>query len=223
MAEGGTLFLDEIDSLSIPAQSKLLRFFQDRSYRPLGAEQFCRGDVRILAATNRDLEKAVSQGTFRRDLLFRMNALHLHMVPLRERIDDVELLAHHFLDLCRAELGGTRKMLSAHAVRLLRSLDWPGNVRELSNVIRRAALFAEGTLILPCHMFAGRLEPPESPSLSFRDARAKVLTSFERQYVQDLLRKHHGNVTRAAREAGKERRVFGRLVKRHDIAPRELT
>jgi DNA-binding NtrC family response regulator len=221
MAEGGTLFLDEIDSLSIAAQGKLLRFLQDRSYRQVGAERFSRADVRVVAATNRDLERAVKDNIFRSDLYFRINVLPLYMVPLRERTDDIELLAEHFLTLCFAETGGVRKMLTPSSLHLLRSLEWPGNARELLNTIRRGVSFSDGARISPWHLFPGRLEAETAEgSISFRDARANAISAFERRYAEDLLRKHDGNITRAARDAGKDRRAFGRLVKRNGINPR---
>ena len=225
MAEGGTLFLDEINSLSMQAQTKLLRFLQDRSYRPLGSEQFHRANIRIVAATNRDLQQAMAEKTFRRDLFFRINVLRLHMMPLRERADDIELLVDHFLDRFCAEMGGPRKTLSASALRALRSLQWPGNIRELHNTIRRAVVFSDGLKLLPSHL----LSVPPTPSdldkapRSFREAREQALHSFERQYVEQLLRKHRGNITHAARDANKDRRAFGRLVKRHGIVPHELS
>ena len=222
LAEGGTLFLDEVNSLSLPAQTKLLRFLQDRSYRPLGSEHFARADVRIIAATNRDLEQAVNENAFRRDLFFRINVLRLHIPPLRQRADDIELLANHFVDLCQVEIGGARKTFCPSALQMLRSQEWPGNVRELYNAIRQAVLFSDGPRLLPSH-FASPARPASSGApLSFRDARERALSSFERRYVEDLLRMHGGNITRAAREANKDRRAFGRLVKRHGIDPRDL-
>jgi DNA-binding NtrC family response regulator len=222
MAEGGTLFLDEIDSLSMPAQTKLLRFLQDHSYRALGAEKFDRADVRIIAATNRDLEQAVAEKSFRRDLFFRINVLRMHMVPLRQRADDIELLVQHFLKLCCAETGGPQKTLCPSTLRLLRGLEWPGNVRELYNMVRRAVLFSEGGRLLPSHFLSQAHGNEVEASLAFRDARDRAIHTFERQYVEDLLRRHAGNITRAARDAKQDRRAFGRLVKRHGIDPRSL-
>jgi DNA-binding NtrC family response regulator len=224
LAEGGTLFLDEIDSLSLLAQVKLLRFLQDRVYKPLGAEQFARADVRIVAATNRNLEQAVAQKTFRSDLFFRINVLRFHMAPLRERRGDIAALAQHFVTLSCAEAGTRAKHLSPSAVRVLAGRDWAGNVRELYNVTRRAVVFCEGPQILPAHVAPAPAQPGEgdaAPS-SFGAARSEALMSFERRYVEDMLRKHGGNITRAAREAVKDRRAFGRLVKRHNIDPREF-
>jgi two-component system response regulator GlrR len=218
MAEGGSLFLDEIDALSLPAQAKLLRFLQERGYKALGAERFVRADVRIICATNRNLEQAVEEKTFRRDLFFRINVLRLHMIPLRERRDDIEMLAQHFLGLCCAEMRQERKLFAPSSIQLLRTRDWPGNVRELYNVVRRAVVFCEGSRILPDHIEAPPCAaPPDGACPTFREARGTAVADFERRYVENMLRKHAGNITRAAREAGKDRRAFGRLVKRHNI------
>ena len=225
IAEGGTLFLDEIDSLSLWAQAKLLRFLQDRTYKPLGAEKFARAHVRIVAASNRDLDRDVERKDFRRDLFFRINVLRLHMIPLRERPGDIAPLAQHFLSLSCAEMGSVGKRLAPSTLRLLECLDWPGNVRELYNVIRRAVVFSEGPQILPAHIVPARQAAATGDLVatpSFSMARAEALNAFERRYAKAMLCKHNGNITRAAREAGKDRRAFGRLVKRHNINPLEL-
>jgi DNA-binding NtrC family response regulator len=222
LAEGGTLFLDEIDSLSPAAQCKFLRFLQERSYRPLGSEQFQRADVRVLAATNCDLEACVRERTFRPDLFYRLSTFQLHVLPLRDRRGDIPLLARHFLaTICRA--GSERKTFSEAALRRLSGHSWPGNVRELLNVVERAQAFSQGPRIFPFDLPAslaasGATVAEPAPGESFREARAQALAEFERTYVQALLERHGGNVTRAAREAGKERRAFGRLVKKHRLS-----
>jgi len=218
LADGGTLFLDEIDSLSPSAQSKFLRFLQEHSYRPLGSEQFQQTDVKVLAATNQDLEACVRERTFRSDLFYRLNTFRLHMVPLRERPGDIPLLARHFLDtLCR-RAGSDRKVFSEAALQRLSGYSWPGNVRELLNVVERAQAFSRGLRILPSDLTESLASPSAAGTGgSFREARARALEDFERTYVQTLLERHGGNVTRAAREAGKERRSFGRLVKKHNL------
>jgi DNA-binding NtrC family response regulator len=227
LAEGGTLFLDEIDSLSIPAQAKLLRFLQDRSYRPLGSDRFLRGDVNILAAMNSNPELQVRDRRFRADLFFRLNVVRLHLSPLRERLSDVPLLARHFVSCYAAESGLGAKVLSPSVIPKLLAYDWPGNVRELGNVLQRAVVLAPERHILPEHVI---LPEPESPAdappaagdsgegtISFRKGRAQVIEAFERSYVARLIEKHAGNVTRAAREAQKDRRAFGRLLKKHGL------
>jgi DNA-binding NtrC family response regulator len=144
MARGGTLFLDEIDSLSPTAQGKLLRLLQEGTYKPLGADQFERADVRVVAATNAGLERLVTAERFRADLYFRLNVLRVVMPPLRERRADIERLARHFVQQACAERGVPGKTLAPDTVELLTAAAWPGNVRELLNVMQRAVLFAEG-------------------------------------------------------------------------------
>ena len=219
MAEGGTLFLDEVESLTLPAQAKLLRLLQEGTYKPLGADRFLRADVRIVAATNVDLERLVQQKTFRSDLYFRLNVLRLVMPPLRNRRGDIPMIAEHFVRVLCDEAGVPRKTLAPAAIDRLSCGDWPGNVRELFNVLQQAVVFADGTievehLALPA--LPGELPPQAGqPVLGFREARARALEAFERAYVENLLRKHNGNVTRSAREAQKDRRAFGRLLKRY--------
>ncbi len=219
LAAGGTLFIDEIDALSLVVQAKLLRFLQEGSYRPLGNDRFLSADVRVIAATNRSLEDLVERQTFRRDLFFRLNVVRLHLPPLRERPEDITLLSELFLDRIARDSEEARKTLSVSARRTLEAHAWPGNVRELLNVLRRAALLSTRPVILPADL---RLAPPSSQAapeatVRFYEARSHAIQAFERRYVEELLLRHAGNVTRAAQEAGKERRSFGRLVKKYGI------
>jgi two-component system response regulator GlrR len=222
MAEGGTLFLDEVDSLSPSSQAKLLRFLQERAYRPLGADKFVRAEVNVLAATNRDLEKMVAEHQLRSDLFFRLNVLRLHMMPLRDRRSDIPLLARHFLDEICAEQGAPPKsMTTATTVELMRA-DWPGNVRELYNVMHRAVVFAQGPEIRPAEVMPPHAESCENDDQTlrldgFRQARARAIEAFERSYVVETLRLYKGNITQSARFARQDRRAFGRLVKRYGI------
>jgi two-component system, NtrC family, response regulator GlrR len=218
MAEGGTLFLDEIDSLSLVAQGKLLRLLQERSFRPLGADRFQKADLNVIAATNRDLEQGVACKQFRSDLYFRLNVLRLHLPPLRERRADIGMLAAHFLEESRAANNPAARTFSAAALRALALYDWPGNVRELANVIQRAAVACDDSRILPAHFAFPHLAGQTTlPLTHFRAARAAAVAAFERRYLEDVLRTHNGNVTYAAREANKDRRVFGRLMKKYGV------
>jgi two-component system, NtrC family, response regulator GlrR len=219
IADGGTIFLDEIDALSLAAQAKLLRVLQERTYKPLGSDQFVTANVRVIAASNRNLERCVAERTFRADLYYRLDVFHLPMPPLRDRMADIPLLARHFLDRFCAEAGLERKTFTAAALARLSRHAWPGNVRELLNVVQRAAAFA-GPQILPSDLPLPALSEEDAPAPlfeSFRAARARALSAFEHDYVERLMRKHEGNVTRAAREAQQDRRAFGRLVKRLGI------
>lgn len=223
LAEGGTLFLDEIDALSLTAQAKLLRFLQDGVYRPLGSERFAQSNVRIIAATNRDLQLLIRCKEFRSDLYFRLNVLQLQLPPLRARRGDIALLAQHFLDSFPLTVGVRPKTLSPGALRALEQNDWPGNIRELRNVVQRAVVFSSGPQILPSDVVV-HLSPgaPIPAQINFRQARRQTLERFERLYVEETLRKHGGNITRAAVEAGKDRRAFGRLVKKYGVNARAL-
>jgi DNA-binding NtrC family response regulator len=226
LADGGTLFLDEIDALSLAAQAKLLRFLQERTFRPLGSERVLSGNVKVVAATNRDLVQSVREGLFRSDLYFRLNILHVHLPPLRERRGDVELLACDLLERASATLGEGAKAFTRAALHALEEHDWPGNVRELGNVVQRAAVTCDGEWISPSHLALERAAFASAPSAAlqimetggnFRAARAATLAAFERRYVEELLRKHRGNVTQAAREAEQDRRAFGRFIKKYGI------
>jgi DNA-binding NtrC family response regulator len=222
MAEGGTLFLDEVDALSLPAQGKLLRFLQERAFRPLGGERFVRADVNVIAATNHDLDTCVRDKQFRADLYFRLNVLRLHLPPLRERPGDVALLAAHFLARLTPPDDARRRTFSFASLRKLSAYHWPGNVRELFNVVQRAVVMSEDRQIIPLELAPDRGPGGTASTPNFRTSRADAVAAFEREYVQQLLRKHDGNVTRAAREAEKERRAFGRLVKKYGIERRPL-
>ncbi len=216
LASQGTLFLDEIDTLSLSAQGKLLRFLQEKTYKTLGGEKFLRADVNVIAATNGDLDGAIRIGRFRADLFYRINVLQIRMPPLRERRTDIALLARSFLTAA-AERCGRRRVFSAAALRKLASYDWPGNVRELSNLVQRAAVLAEGETVLPAHIVLPSSSAPADASGTFRAERRRIIESFERSYVQELLSRHNGNITHAAHEAGQERRAFGKLVKKYHL------
>jgi DNA-binding NtrC family response regulator len=218
MAQGGTLFLDEVDSLSLAAQSKLLRFLQERTYRPLGSDRFFSADVKIVAASNRNLDELIRLKQLRSDLFFRLNVLRLEMLPLRERRSDIVPLANCFLEKLSADSRGVRKTFAPATLRRLAQHEWPGNVRELYNAVQRGFTFAEASEILPAHIFEEASSGTASTTTeTFRQARLRAIESFERNYIADLLRESGGNITRAARIAKKDRRDFGRLVKRYQI------
>jgi two-component system response regulator GlrR len=216
LANKGTLFLDEVDALPLRTQAKLLRFLQERTYRPLGSERFVHADVGVIAATNRDLEGCVTKQEFRSDLYYRLNVFRLKLPPLRDRVSDIYVLAQHFLhDFCGE---GERKVLSAGALRKLEQHHWPGNVRELFNVVQQAVVFSKAKHIFPADIvLSGSPESGVDNSWSFREGRARAVEVFEKSFIEDLLRKNAGNVSRAAIEAQKDRRSFGRLIKKYKI------
>jgi DNA-binding NtrC family response regulator len=221
LAGSGTLFLDEIDALPIAFQSKLLRLLQEHTYRPIGSERFVKTEVKIISACNQDLNDLLRERRFRPDLFFRLNVLRLHLVPLRERRSDISILACYFVSRLSAESGTPHKTLAPAVIQKLREYDWPGNIRELYNMIQRAFIFSQGRQIqlrdicdLPV------INASSKPSSdNFRDARARALEAFERAYIEEKLRETGGNITHASRLAKKDRRAFGRLMKRHNIRP----
>ncbi len=216
-ANRGTLFLDEIDALPPSAQAKLLRFLQEKEYRPLGSVTVYRADVRVIAASNRSLEEAVAGGQFRQDLYYRVAVLLLKLPPLRRRHGDVELLAEHFLELA-ASRGQVRKRLTVAGLDALRSHIWPGNVRELQHVIERAVAMSGQRPILDVddiEITGTGLSPAPR---TFKEAKERVVSAFERAYLEDLLAAHAGNIGRAARAASKNRRALWELLRKHAIS-----
>jgi len=219
--EGGTLFLDEIDSLTLSAQVKLLRFLQEKEYRQLGASKTRRADVRIIAATNADLEQAVSSGSFRRDLYYRLNIIPLTLPPLRQRREDIPLLTRHFIDQYALEFSKEVDDLAPEAMQKLLLHNWPGNVRELQNIIERSVVFSSRPVLRSEDI---QLPRPETapPAESFQQAKARVVIEFEKNYIHDLLISHQGNITRAAKTAGKNRRAFWELMRKYEIGTGEF-
>jgi len=224
LADGGTLFLDEIDSLSGKGQVALLRFLQDRTYRRLGGSCECRADVRVIAAANTDLESLADRNAFRRDLLFRIKLLFIKLTPLRRRIEDIPILAEHFVDECSREYGIAQKRLAPEAIAWLELQPWPGNVRELENLMHRAFLLTEAHQISVAALGGSAaidLTINDQGS-SYRAAKAHAVEQFHRRYLTELLRAVHGNVSRAARRCGTDRRAFGRLLKRYNVPPAQF-
>lgn len=215
-AEKGTLFLDEVDCLPPLAQVKLLRFLQNKEFRPLGSTKIITGDVRIVAASNANLEHAVAAGTLRRDLYYRLNVVPIVLPPLRERSSDILLLARHFLAEYAAKLNSPAEDFSPEAERKLMLYGWPGNVRELEHVIERVVVLCTEKTIQKEHIvFSGPNN--DLGQLSFSEMKANVVTQFETNYVQSLLLAYKGNISKAAQAAQKERRTFWELIRKHKI------
>ncbi len=217
-AEGGTLFLDEVDTIPLLAQVKLLRFLQQKSYRSLGGVTFQRADVRVIAATNVDLEGRVERGMFREDLYYRLNIIPISLPPLRERRGDIPLLARHLLKkyVCPKDREAWR--FSREFLELLQAYLWPGNIRELENLIQQIVAIGPPGVIGP-EILPPRFHPSPlaSPPITFREAKAKAVAGFEREYASRLLSAHNWNITRAAQAAEKDRRAFARLMKKYGI------
>lgn len=210
-ARGGTLFLDEIGELDPALQAKLLRVVQEKKFERLGGEETLETDVRIISATNRDLQREIQEGRFRADLYYRLSAFPIEIPPLRERPADIDALADHFVALAAARFQKPQLRLSDAARFQLRAHSWPGNVRELENVIERAAILSEGE-ILPEHLpFSGEraVDPASAGTLNVRE--------LERRAIEEALRKHHGNRTHAARELGISLRTLQYRLKEYGL------
>jgi two-component system response regulator GlrR len=215
-AEQGTLFLDEVDCLPPLAQVKLLRFLQSKEFRPLGSTKVITGNVRIVAASNANLEQAVAAGTLRRDLYYRLNVVPIVLPPLRERSSDILLLARHFLAEYAAKLNSPAEDFSPEAERRLMLYGWPGNVRELEHVIERVVVLCTEKIIQNDHI-ALPGQDNEIGQLSFNEMKARVVSQFETNYLQSLLVAYKGNISQAAQAARKERRTFWELIRKHKI------
>jgi len=210
-AEGGTLFLDEIGDMSLQMQVKLLRILQERTFERVGSNKTIRCNVRIIAATNADVRAEVAAGRFREDLFFRLNTVEIHLPPLRERRDDIPLLAGHFLKQFAARYRRPVTGFSPDGMRALLAYTWPGNVRELAHAVERATLLAEGTAVT-------------AADLSFRavtDAAPKLdemsLEEVERALITKALARHEGNVSLAAQALGLSRSALYRRLQRHGL------
>jgi two-component system, NtrC family, response regulator GlrR len=216
-ANGGTLFLDEIGELPQALQVKFLRVLQEHEFYPLGAGQPTRADFRLIAATNQDLWEAVCQGRFREDFYYRIHVIPIILPPLRERQEDIPLLAHHFLQRFGHAVRKGVKGFSSEAMQQLMAYDWPGNIRELANVVERAVVLATEDLITPDLILLGRqpARPSKSALLLFKDARA----AFERGYLVQVLTATRGNVSRAAELSGRHRAEFYKLLRKYGLDP----
>jgi DNA-binding NtrC family response regulator len=215
-ADGGTLFLDEIDCLPLLSQVKLLRFLQEKEYRPLGSTKTHQANLRVVTATNVDVEKALRDGKLRQDLYYRLNMIPIILPPLRERREDITLLAANFMVKYATEFKKNTTCFSPDALQKLLLYDWPGNVRELEHVIGRAVALSEQHRIREVDIVLPSSEANASQE-SFQQAKAKVIAQFERTYLQGLLLAHQGNVTRAAQAAQKDRGAFWLLLRKHRI------
>jgi hydrogenase-4 transcriptional activator len=230
-AAGGTLFLDEVGDLPLDVQPKLLRFLQEGEIQPLGEQRPSKVDVRIIAATNTDLEEMVSQSRFREDLYYRLNVIRLRVPPLRERRSEIPTIVNYYVNHYSAKFGRKDIQITPQAVDLLMVSDWPGNVRQLCNEIQRTVARAEdGTIITPEHLSPElkRTSSPTTPSASIASmpssslqgggTLADALAEVERRMISDSLRRHGGNISRAARELGLTRRGLYLKLERHELS-----
>lgn len=222
LADGGTLFLDEIGEVPLSLQPKLLAAIQEKKIMRIGGTRQVDVDVRIIAATNKSLEEEVAAGRFRKDLFFRLNVFPIRVPPLRERREDLPVLAEIFLHRFARKCGKPVDPLTPEGVSVLQSYDWPGNVRELENFIERAVIRAIGRNIdvaaeLQWNQEGGK-RLPFSSDIPFRDAKEDVVSAFEKRYIEETLRRWGGKLTDAARAAGMDNKNFSEKMKRYGIS-----
>ena len=226
LAHGGTFFLDELGDLPHLLQAKLLRTLQERKLRRVGGNQEVSIDVRIVAATSRDLDRMVQEKQFREDLFYRINVVRIDLPPLRERGDDLGLLAEWTAEKISRENNRRVPAISTAAWSILSRYNWPGNVRELQNVIRRAIALSENDIIepedLPIPLVAAANAAQGTRARSFFELRSEHLSRFEREYFESLLDRHSGNVKNATQEAGLPRGTLYRLLNNHGIEPADF-
>ena len=216
LADGGTLLLDEIGDINLATQVKLLRVLQEREFERLGGTEPLKVDVRMIAATNKDLETAVSGGSFRQDLLYRLNVFTIFVPPLRERKSDVLLLADHFVEKLSTDHGKQVKRISTPAIDALVSYHWPGNVRELQNVIERAVLVCDGQVI-HLHHLPPTLQTAEGSGTANSQSLGDAVAGFERDLIEDALKMARGNRARAARLLQATRRIVNYKISQYGI------
>jgi Nif-specific regulatory protein len=216
LAHGGTLFLDEVGELSGSTQVKLLRVLQEREFERLGGVTPIKVNVRLVAATNKDLETAVKEGTFREDLYYRLNVFAVYLPPLRERRPDIPLLADHFVEKYAAAHGKDVRRIATTAIDMLMSYHWPGNVRELENCIERAVLVCEGGVI-HAHHLPPSLQTAEVSGTLPRKSLEEALASYEKDLIVDALKTARGNRAKAARLLDSTERIIGYAVQKYDI------
>jgi two-component system, NtrC family, response regulator AtoC len=211
MADGGTLFLDEVGDISAKLQLDLLRVLEDRQFFRVGGNESVKVDVRIVAATNRDLQKAVADGSFREDLFYRLNVIPVHLPPLRERLEDMPLLVEHFLEQLGAEMNRRMDDIANDAMALLMAHSWPGNVRELRNVLERAIVVASGQVIQAQDL--GLRRPPADDGVGSMAS----LDDVERHHIAHVLQESAGNISQAARTLGIDRATLYNKLRKYQL------
>jgi Nif-specific regulatory protein len=216
LADGGTLLLDEIGDVNLPTQVKLLRVLQEREFERLGGTESLKVDVRVIAATNNDMESAVARGTLRQDLLYRLNVFTIFVPPLRERKSDILQLADHFVEKLSAEQGKQVKRISTPAIDALVRYHWPGNVRELQNAIERAVLVSDGHVI-HMHHLPPTLQTAEGSNTAASQPFGEAVAAFERDMIEDALKMARGNRSKAARLLQTTRRIVNYKVEQYGI------
>jgi transcriptional regulator with PAS, ATPase and Fis domain len=215
LADGGTIFLDEIGDISPKLQLSLLRVLQEREFTRVGGTKPIKVDVRIIAATNRDLKKGVEEGKFRDDLYYRLNVISIELPPLREHKEDVPLLAHHFIEKLNIEMGGKVERISEEALDLLLEYDWPGNVRELENVMERAMVITKGTFIKAedLHLSPQVTKIRGTTPLSGD----KTIKAVEKKHIAKILTENNWNIQKSAEQLGIDRVTLYNKIKKYKL------
>ena len=221
LAHGGTIFLDEIGDLSATTQVRLLRVLQEKEFERVGGNQTIRTNVRIIAATNRDLERLLETEIFREDLYYRLNVFPIHIPPLRDRKSDITLLADFFTERYSSQNVKSIKRISTPAIELLTNYHWPGNVRELENCVERAVLLSTDEVIHGHHL-PPTLQSAESTGTQLHSTLEEAMDNLERELILDALKSTKGNMAKAARFLGITERIMGLRVKRHDLLPTQF-
>ena len=216
LAEGGTLFLDEIGDINPTTQVKLLRVLQEREFERIGGTETIRANVRLITATNKDLEQAIAESQFREDLYYRLNVFTIFVPPLRERKSDLLLLADHFLQKYAKEHGRDIRRISTPAIDMLTSYHWPGNVRELENVIERAVLICDGAVVHGHHL-PPTLQTAQASGTFTRLSLAESISAYERDLILDALKTSRGNRAKAARLLSTTERIFNYKVRKYGV------
>ncbi|HCU23428.1 MAG TPA: DNA-binding response regulator [Deltaproteobacteria bacterium] len=231
MSDGGTLFLDEIGEVTSSFQVKLLRVLQDGTFKRVGEGESRRSDVRIIAATNRDLQKRIQEGAFREDLYYRLHVIGVRLPPLRERKEDIPLLVRHFLTKFNEGLNKEIREVSLDAMQALETYAWVGNVRELENAVERSAVLAGGDVIrakdLPRHILSNTFYPRAQEDIDFsrfnyKEAKNRALELFNKSYLQHLLQQSGGNISLASDRAGMDRSNFKKIIRKFEVDIREF-
>lgn len=221
LADKGTFFLDEIGKMNIILQAKLLRVLQEKQFRRVGGNELINVDFRVISTTNLDLNQAITENKFLEDLFWRLNVITIEMPPLRERKEDIELLADHFIRKFSNNGDRIIKGISKEVIEVLKRYQWPGNIRELQNVIERAVSLTEGPYItvkdLADHVIDGSESGVHIKNMLFKDAKRRWLSTFEKKYISELLKKSKGNISLAAKRAGIDRKTIYRIIKRYGL------
>ncbi|MBI3545841.1 MAG: sigma-54-dependent Fis family transcriptional regulator [Gammaproteobacteria bacterium] len=227
-ASGGTLLLDEIGDISFAMQLKLLRVLQEKEIQRVGGNETIPVNVRILATTNKNLEQAIAEGAFRSDLYYRLNVVRIHLPALRERMEDLPLIAEHFIRTFCEKNNRKLRGIDRQAMNALMEYDWPGNVRELANVIERAAVMAAGDKITAVELPQRAARAPSTPSrpfatdVPFKEGRQQIISEYEKAYLTNCLRRHKGNIGQCAEYCGIDTKTFYRKMQEYDLDKRDF-